>query len=531
MKSRILSALGIVALATAGASAQTAVDAYMLTPVQLRGTARFVGMGGAFTSLGGDISSMTQNPAGLGIYRSSDLGFTFSISPRNYSSKTSLASWKDNETRAYFDNFGYVGVMNLSGTLSAIQWGVSYNRLASFDRLSYSHNEPTETSLSNYIASYTNGVHSDDLLSSDQDNPYITGVDWLSALAYNAYMINNDGSNYSYAGLYKNGTVGDALYSARERGYIDEYNIDIAGNVSDIVYWGLGLGIVDLSYSSESNYSESMADALVFNRANETLSSGSAGFNLYNNRYVSGSGVNLKLGVIVRPEEWLRIGVAFHTPTWLRLNHSGYGEVYYNYTPNGETPNSSSVDTPDYSYASRLSTPWRLMAGISTTIAGQAILSLDYEHVAYDNMSMKEQSSTFPGTFVENTYANTDIKDYFKAANIIRIGAEYRINSSFSVRAGYNWQSTAVRNSAMNGESTIYTSGTDPSYTFHGDTNTFTLGAGYKYRSWYIDLAYQHSHRTGTFRAYTPFENYRNTPSAEVATTQNNIVVSTGFRF
>ena len=531
MKSRILSAIGFAALATAGASAQSAIDAYNITPVQLRGTARFVGMGGAFTSLGGDISSMTQNPAGLGIYRSSDLGLTFSISPRSYSSKTNFSDWKDSETRAYFDNFGYVGVQNLSGTLRAIQWGVSYNRVASFDRLASNYNKPTETSLSNYIASYTNGVNSDDLLWDDSYNPYANGADWLSALAYNSFMISNDGSNDCYAGLYQNGTNGDALYNARERGYIDEYNIDIAGNVSDVVYWGLGLGIVDMSYSSESNYSESMANALVYDRDGDILTSGNAGFNLYNNRYISGSGVNLKLGVIVRPEEWLRIGVAFHTPTWLHLNHSGYGEVSYNYTPDvTNKTNSDTKYTPDYSYASRLTTPWRIMVGASATIAGQAILSLDYERVGYDNMKMKEQGN-FAGTFVENTFANTDIKDYYQAANIIRIGAEYRINPSFSIRAGYNWQGTAVRNAAMNSTTEIYTSGTDPSYTFYGNTNNITVGAGYKYKSWYIDLAYQHSHQTGTFRAYTPFENYKNTPSAEVSTTLNNIVISTGFRF
>ncbi|MDE5662392.1 MAG: UPF0164 family protein [Muribaculaceae bacterium] len=84
MKPKLLSTIALAALASGAAWAQSAVDAYTVTPVELRGSARFVGMGGAFTSLGGDISCMTQNPAGLGLYRSSDLGLTFDIGIRSY---------------------------------------------------------------------------------------------------------------------------------------------------------------------------------------------------------------------------------------------------------------------------------------------------------------------------------------------------------------------------------------------------------------------------------------------------------------
>ena len=88
MKQTLLTALGLALLLPAGAAAQSAVDAYNITPTQQRGTARFISMGGAFTSLGGDISSMTQNPAGLGIYRKSDIGLTFDVSIRNYKTDT-----------------------------------------------------------------------------------------------------------------------------------------------------------------------------------------------------------------------------------------------------------------------------------------------------------------------------------------------------------------------------------------------------------------------------------------------------------
>ena len=47
--------------------AQTAIDAYSISQNDLRGSARFMSMGGAFTALGGDISTLNQNPGGIGV--------------------------------------------------------------------------------------------------------------------------------------------------------------------------------------------------------------------------------------------------------------------------------------------------------------------------------------------------------------------------------------------------------------------------------------------------------------------------------
>lgn len=120
MRTRSILTISLLACAAA-ASAQSAIDAYNITPTQLRGTARFIGMGGAFTSLGSDLSCMTQNPAGLGLYRHSDIGLTFDVSIRNYKSETPAAKYTNNETRVKFDNFGYVGVVDLNGAMRNFQ--------------------------------------------------------------------------------------------------------------------------------------------------------------------------------------------------------------------------------------------------------------------------------------------------------------------------------------------------------------------------------------------------------------------------
>lgn len=545
MTTRKIFALAIALGSTVAVSAQSAIDAYNITPTQLRGTARFVGMGGAFTSLGSDISCMTQNPAGLGLYRHSDIGFTFDISMRKYKAATSDQTRSNSETKVKFDNFGYVGVINLDGIMRSFQWGVSYNRLASFDRLTSAYNLPTSTSLSNYIASYTNGINSADLVEGDKFDPYLdTSNDWLSILAYNSFMISNPGANQEeYTGLFQKGTKGDALSNVRERGYSDEYNIDFAGNVSDIFFWGLGIGIVDMDYRRDVNYSESMDNALVYNHETKNMSAGKANFNLYNWQQISGSGVNLKFGVIVRPIEMLRIGLAVHTPTWLRLTHTTFAQTDYEYLADdavGDEPiNEGNFSTPENNYDSRLATPWRFMIGASVVVGPKAIISLDYERVAYDAMKLKQQSYfggdyNYGGGFIDNTYANEDVKNYFRAANIIRVGAEYRLTRNWSVRAGYNYQSGNVRKEASSGDMYISTAGTDPSYRFDNDTQNITLGLGYRYKSWYADIAYQYTSQSAQFHAYTPFGSgnaWNYSPSAKITDKYNNIVISTGFKF
>lgn len=538
-------AIALAAALAAGtalsASAQSAMDAYSLTPYQLRGTARFVAMGGAFTSLGGDISTMTQNPAGIGVYRHSDLGLTFDISVRSNNAETSTGKYSNRQTKAYFDNFGYVGAIKLPGALRTIDWGVSYNRLSAFDRRFNGYNGSTSSSLSNYIASFTNGIDSGTMLfDKAQDyNPYLdSDNDWLSILAYNSLMINNTTNDRQYAGLYQNSTVGDAEYSVHEWGYVDEYNIDLGGNVNDMVYWGVGVGIMDMSYSRQSNYSESMAGALVYSGNGNNLENGNAGFGLYNDKYISGTGANIKLGVIIRPIEMLRIGLAVHTPTWMHLTSSGFGETKYNYTPDGQTDPSDartfsgSEYTDNFEYDWRLNTPWRFMVGASIVIGNQAIVSLDYERVAYNNMKTKYGVwGNWGQNFVEDDVVNTAIKETFKASDILRLGLEYRLTKGLSARAGFNYQTTNVREAAQDNRLEINTAGTDPSYILDKDTYNICFGLGYRYKAWYVDLTYQHSTQKSTYHAYTPYADVVSTPSADITTNHNNIVVTTGFKF
>ena len=94
-------------LLSTSASAQAAGDLLALSQYNYSfSTARSAALGGAFTSLGADLSSMSINPAGLGMYMSSDFGISPSLTWNNMQS-TYLGTKSDySRTRFTLGNLG-----------------------------------------------------------------------------------------------------------------------------------------------------------------------------------------------------------------------------------------------------------------------------------------------------------------------------------------------------------------------------------------------------------------------------------------
>lgn len=529
-------------------SAQSAIDAYNLSQSELRGTARFMAMGGAFTALGGDLSTLNQNPAGIGIYRGSEIGITLDLNM--LSSKSTNVNW-DN-THFDVNNFGYVGTYNFGGdaVMQTFSWGVSYSRLNSFARQYKGGGMRLNTSLSNYIARITDGVDPYDMMFTDDFNPYRdTEIDWLSILGYSAGVISpevmhtTDELNQpvtallgNYTGLFQhpmNGLQGKPTYGevdgyqVRERGYVDEYSINFGGNVSNMLYWGLGIGIRDLNFERTSYYAEWMEHANVPAGPNpeDGIAEGDCDWELNNAKKTTGTGVNLKLGLIFKPINEFRIGAAIHTPTWYSLTTSYYGNIKF-----GSNLMTSESDqfTDDAYYDWNLKSPWKFMIGAAGVIGGRGIISVDYEHDAYGSMKTSDSQGDF------TTY-NQNIKSYFKAVNTLRIGAEYRFTPQISARLGYNYSSSAVKPEATDGTIEVVTATTDPSYTFTQSTNTFSAGLGFRSGGFYADLTYLHRNTDATYHAFTNFTDYNQqwmeAPQAKVTMNSNQLVLTLGYKF
>lgn len=533
--------------------AQTAIDAYQLSRNDFRGTARYMSMGGAFGALGGDLTTLNNNPGGIGVYRKSEVGFTLDIDMQSATTTSTLESTKTSQTKVGVNNVGYVGsYFTNSDVMPVFNWGFSYSRVNSFDRR-YKGSLDMNGSLSNLIAGYTTseGYTGDELAGTD-DNWRHGDAPLMSMIGYNSYIINPVGGTSQYNGLWdNNATLGVSDFDVEEKGYVDEYEITVGGNFNNVVYWGLGVGITDILYTRSTYYGEYLDMAKLPVIQNGEPVSGPAasigedtGFDLDSYKRITGSGVNVKFGLIVKPINELRIGFAVHTPTWYKLTQIEDASVrsYYGYEFDNDrneyvgptTVEAYSPYVPADGFEWKLNTPWRMIFSAAGVLGSKAIISADYEYRPYQNMSAKY----FDGESAD--FTNDDIKNYYSSANILRLGAEYRVTPKFSIRAGYVYESTPTTTEVKNGQTEVFTSsystgvpGLTPSYTMDNSTHYITCGIGYRYKKFYADAAYVHKSQTSVFSPYSGANPYNteNPYTAELKDNHNKIVLSVGFKF
>ena len=525
-------------------NAQDAFDVLQMSQTELRGTSRFQSMAGAFGALGGDLSTMTQNPAGIGVYRSSDLGITLSL---DFNS-TKAGIDKMNETKFNVNNVGYVGAIRLdSESVPNLNFGFSYNRLQSFNRHYIGGVGSIPTSMSNYIADeFVNvpGFTDGDLYWTDDFNPYFDGYAPWAAVTTFDMETNNKGyvgiinaNNGFMQGLYGQGTSGNAYYEVDERGHADEYNIAFGGNIANKVYFGLDFGILDLDYRSTQSYEEDLTNAYIMADDVDLYTSDivndntRADWGLYNYLHTEGTGVNFKLGLIWKPTQALRFGAAFHTPTYYDMRDTYYVSARLNAYQDGEMlyrADKGSNDGYDYSSTYTIKTPWRFMGSVAGVIGTSGIISMDYEYVANETMRIGDDRGNDYPDVTEN------VKNYFKPSHIIRIGGEYRVSPNWSLRAGYSYKTTQVEKGVDNYDFNIATVGTNPAYQYDNTVQNITCGAGYRYKSFYADLAYVHKIRESVYNAFSPINDdfgYEPNVSADVKDNNNRISLTLGVRF
>ena len=288
-------------------------DVQRFSERQIIGTARYVGMGGAMTAIGGDPSAVLDNPAGLGLYRRSELSLTLDETIDNTTQRsTTLNNATPASTRSRF----------AAPQVSAIwAWGnptkqrgliysnlmLSVHRLANFNRDVMV--EGKDLGLVSTICNITNdmgGVAEKNLQNKPWDD---VEIGWLSILGYEAYLIDPiEDSQWQPAVQLTDGTL-----SVSESGTTDQYTLSWAGNISNQWYVGLNLNVPTLSYTKRTSHYET-------DRVNSA--------ELRSMYHLSGLGVNGAIGLIYRPMRALRVGASFQTPTMMTLSVQTEGDMY-----------------------------------------------------------------------------------------------------------------------------------------------------------------------------------------------------------
>lgn len=573
---RLIIASAAVLFGTA-AYAQSAVNAFRFSQPDLKGTARYMSMGGAFGALGGDLSTLSHNPAGIGVYRNNEVGFTLDLDLQHSESDSDGIKNGVNQTKFLLNNIGFVWTMRLpSSTCPNINFGFTYNKTASFNRR-YRGDINLSNSLSNYIAAVTTqgGYTWEQLTGSDYNgnNPYNPtegyGAPWLSVLGYECGIFVEDPSSYSsnpiYLGEWGPNTKGIGRFDVRESGGVDSYNIALGGNIANVVYWGMDFDITHLNYNLNPEWTENLQNARVLDGNTMQFVELPDMWKLSNYYNCSGTGFNYKLGFIVKPIQEFRVGFAFETPTWYTFNETFGGQLYNYMYPSLNDFNQVNDGEPAFNNVN-FRTPWKLNVSAAAVLLNRLIVSAEYEWTQYKGMKYSAPSPYggyypwddpwddpwydpfYPYGSGNDPYisssvyneVNHNVRTYYKNTNTLRLGAEFRLTPQFSVRAGYSFVSSPVREEAKEGRIMIDTAGTIPNYRFDETTNYITCGLGYKIQKFYVDLAYVYKHMNSTYHAFSPWWNkttinypdpYIPSQTSSLSLNNSQIVLSAGFKF
>lgn len=512
------------------------------------GTARSMGMGNAFTALGADLTSASLNPAGIGMYVESD----FSFSPMMQFSKSKTEGgdpfyvgvpkrqqeFKDHSERFGMSSIGGVfSVYRGTGALTNLNLGVVYNRIADFNYNTMSAsigNSPVNSSMANLFCTLSNI----DGLQTEANGTMSFGNDpyyWGATLAYKNGLTNKDDQGWYIDRIAEYAEIDQ--YSATEvRGSLGEYDFSVGMNFADIVYVGATLGIQSLNYKRSVFYGENYFYPDQIYPSGEDMPYQLEYMNYEQRTRLSGTGINFKIGVTVRPVNWFRVGIAYHTPTFMNTSLR-YGADMWSATYSaGNNPDGYNLDRDGYTYFNvgtpvwedagenswNYTSPSRLLLGTAFTLGGRVILSADYERSWYQSVKLKD-SPIYGLDYTDVT------KMVFQGSNTVRVGAEAYLLPFLAVRAGYIYSGNTLRKGYEN----IIAGHTIPTRQEY-----ITAGLGLKFsRTVYLDLAYQYGTTKYTAHQtfyYTDYNNPNNNIESIVfndKVSRHIAVVTLGFRF
>jgi len=483
--------------------AQETYENTKLIDNDLNGTARYVGMGGAMDALGADLTTMGTNPAGMGLYRSSAIAVSGGLLSQSGAKAINGAS-----TRHFsLDQIG--GVYSMRGSNNSIMnVGINYRKTKNFNYILSAVNSLSGSSQNKL--SYGKAIGGQDVngLSTwnlKEENSRFRGTapftSQLDNLYYNTLVVDPETKNVVY-------NEADAFDMNRvNKGYIGEFDFNLSGNLNDRVYLGVTFGLKDVHYDGESIYKE------VLNSV-----SGSIVGDVYVNdfRKITGTGFDIKAGVIVRPFENspFRVGLSVASPTWYDLTTSNVTQLVNNTTISGLNKEARASEALSY----KVYTPWKFGLSLGHTIGNSVALGVVYEYSDYNNLDSRINDDgmyydAYTNSYYTSSYSdkvmNVHTKQTLKGVSTLKLGAEVKVSPEISIRAGYNYVSSlynknGFKNGGLDSYGSNYSSATD--YVNWGAINRFALGVGYAVKKFTVDLAYQYSSTKGDFYPFMGFD-------------------------
>lgn len=514
MKKHLLS---LIIFAGSASFAQIPEDALKFSYFPQAGSARNQAIGGAMGSLGGDVTATFVNPAGIGNYRTGEISFTPQFFLNNNKADFRDIRLINKKNNFAFGSLGLVfGAADRYDRTTSQAFSVAVMQTANFNNTVKYKGYNNYSSFAEQWAEEVSksGLSIDDVLANAQ---YAYG----SAPALYTYLVDTFRTGNDL--LVKSTPefvldAGNALLQEKTidtRGGIYELGLSYAYNKKDKWMFGLGLGIPIINYNNTTTFTETDTSS---NNDNNF-----ANFTYTDTYKTTGAGLNVKLGVIYRPEEYIRLGLAIHSPTYLfqlrDTRNTSLATNTENY--NGIATVSSRVFTNNQDGESKYSmlTPWKVMVSgsyvfreVEDVRKQKGFITADIEYQAYKHAGF--YSSNEQATDEETKYykdLTSVIRNQYKGNFNFRLGAEVKFNIIMA-RLGAAYYMNPYKDPALK-------------------ANRFLAsgGLGYRHKGFFIDLTYVHSFNKDVDFAYR-LQDKDNT-FATVKNQRGNILATVGIKF
>ncbi|HTA63544.1 MAG TPA: hypothetical protein VK835_13855 [Bacteroidia bacterium] len=447
--------LALVAILVSSLSfAQNDIDAMRYSQTSSYGDARFMAMGGAFGSLGANVSCINFNPAGIAMYRKGELVVTpglqfqaadaahYGTSSSDFSTKLSLsnlglvAAW-DQKPMSMQTNNGYQpynGDRYGPGSNKPTQtqqpkptqsipdrWAfcIDFNRVVDFNyHTTISGIVPAASSITSDMAGRANGNSTTNL---DQFNE---GLFYQQGLITpytnsNTMAFDSTGTHYAPLAVYDPpNTMFQQTKTIQSSGRVGELGLALAHSFHDRFYFGGSIGVPFVKYNYQSTLTES--DYKNMDSYFSTLS-------FQENVVTSGVGINAKIGGIYRFNSGVKVGVYGQTPTDYKLNDNYQNTLNATYDGSYSQYNGS-ISSPSGTYAYKFHTPARGGASVSYVFKKLLAFSVDGEYVDY-------ATARYPNN-IDFFDANATIRQKYKGTANIKAGIELNVRPVV-LRAGF----------------------------------------------------------------------------------------------
>ena len=474
MKKSIL-ALTLLFIVSIQTFAQGVDDAITYSQTFYEGTGRSMAMGGATGAMGGDFTALCINPAGLGLYRSSEITFTTGIQHNLNTARYYGERHSKGLTKMSIPNFGYVLAMPCSNykPLRYMHFALGLTCTNDHNYRSYFRGlNPSSSFIDSYLQTI-NGI--DDLF-----NPFVDAGDYLNNNypydihpAWQTYLIDQFEDSL---GIYYDNPIpqGDVYQqnTVSSTGRSEEWTMAFSANLIDKVYIGASLGFAHIKRRSTRTYIENPGTT----GSNNTFTEWSFEEELKDDAW----GINAKFGLIYAPVHWLRLGATVHSNTLY-----SFDEVWYTTTKATLLDNHHEKYNQYYSPTLNNNydfyTPASYTVSAAFIIGQHGMITTDAEYMNYGKSKLKSDLYSFSN-------ANQDIKEILRPTFNLRLGTEWRVYQFF-LRGGVAYYGSPFGFG-------------DP----YGSMKKLGFGIGYAtHADTFWDFAYELSEST---TAYTPYQYY-----------------------